>query len=211
MKKILAFSLTLLTGCAAAPLFQALIGQRISVSVPAELPFPDAVTLSLGGQAGEAAKLGDALLGALGQEGLELKLGKALKKSASPLRRLAAQGFKDELVKAQLFGSVVESGGNVGMAVAVSRWGLAYDAKTKNYLPVLDLKASLSEPHIGVVWKASRSAAQLTALAKEQVGKIDITALIAKPQGYQDIMALVARDLSRQLVEDLRQNPPRVR
>ncbi len=74
---------------------------------------------------------------------------------------------------------------------------------------MLDLQASLSEPHLGVVWKAERSAAQLSALAKEQIGKVDITALIARPQSYQDLMGTVARDLSRQLVEDLRANPPK--
>jgi hypothetical protein len=154
--------------------------------------------------------LGNSILGALGQESLELKLGKALKQSATPLRKLAADGFKGELEKAQLFGSVVNTGGNIGMALSVARWGLAYDAATKSYQPVLDLQASLSEPHWGVLWKGERSAAQLSALAKEQIGKIDITALIAKPQGYQDIMGTVARDLSRQLVEDLKANPPKL-
>lgn len=211
MRRLLATAILLVSGCAALPIFQSLLGQHMSVNVPAELPLPDQLTLTLGGPAGDAAKLGNSILGALGQESLELKLGKALKQSATPLRKLAAQGFKSELEKAKLFGSVVESGGNVGMAVSVSRWGLAYDAASKSYLPVLDLQASLSEPHLGVVWKAERSAAQLSALAKEQIGKVDITALIARPQSYQDLMGTVARDLSRQLVEDLRQHPPRLR
>lgn len=210
MRRMTAVTAFLLAGCAALPILGQLGLQRMSVSVPSELPFPDELTLKMGGAASKATALSDAALAALGQESVELQLGKALKKAALPLRQRAAQGFREELEKAQLFGSVVETGGNVGMAISVSRWGLTYDPATKGYQLVLDLQASLSEPHWGVLWKGERSAAQLSALAKQQIGKIDITALIARPEGYQDLMGIAARDLSKQLVDDLKANPPKL-
>jgi hypothetical protein len=210
MRRTLFTSLFLISGCAALPLFQTLLGQQMSVSVPSELPFPEEVTLQLSGQAGEVAKFGNVLLGALGQDSLETKLGKSLKQAAAPLRKVAAQRFKQELVDAKLFGSVVEQGGNIGMAISVQRWGIAYNEATKFYGPVLDLRASLSEPHYGVVWKADRSAAQLSQGVMEQVNKLDLAKLASNSKSYQDVMALVVQDLSHQLMEDLRQNPPKI-
>lgn len=210
MKKTMALPLValILTACAALPLAQALMGQRVSVTVPRELPLPDRVTLELSGQASEAAKLGNLLLGALGQGSVEERLGAALKQQAAPLRKAGALAFRQELQKAQLFGSLVDEGGNVGLSLGVGRWGIAFDPASKSYQPVLDMEATLSEPHLGVVWRASRSAAQLSADAKKLVGKVDLAKLAANPAGLNDLMGVVTRDLSRQLVEDLRQNPP---
>ena len=210
MKKTLLISALALGfgACAALPLAQALMGQRVSVTVPSELPLPDTLTLELSGGANEAAKLGDVLMGALGQGSLEDRLGAALKQQAAPLRKAGAKAFHDELAKAKLFGSLVEEGGNVGLALGVGRWGIAYDADSSSYQPVLDLEATLSEPHLGVVWRGQRSAAQLSAGAKKLVGKVDLVKLAARPGGINDLMGIVTRDLSRQLVEDLRQHPP---
>lgn len=204
-------ALVLLSACAALPLAQALIGQRVSVTVPGELPLPEDLTLELSGQASEAAKLGNVLLGALGQGSLEQQLGKALKAQAAPLRKAGAQAFKQELQKAQLFGSVVEAGGNVGFSLGVARWGIAFDKASQSYQPVMDMEAVLSEPHWGVVWRGKRSAAQLSADAKKLVGKVDLAKMATQPQSLSKMMELVARDLSRQIVEDLRQNPPSIR
>lgn len=210
MKKTMALPLValILTACAALPLAQALMGQRVSVTVPRELPLPDRVTLELSGQASEAAKLGNLLLGALGQGSVEERLGSALKQQAAPLRKAGALAFRQELQKAQLFGSLVDEGGNVGLSLGVGRWGIAFDPASKSYQPVLDMEATLSEPHLGVVWRASRSATQLSADAKKLVGKVDLAKLAANPAGLNGLMGVVTRDLSRQLVEDLRQNPP---
>jgi hypothetical protein len=195
---------TFAAGCASLPL----IGQFASVNVPSELPLPDTMVLELGGQAGKAMGLGNRLLGALGGESIEQRLGRSLKESAAPLRRDGAEAFKKQLEDAKLFGSVVNQGGMLGISLGVSRWGLAYNAATSGLEPVLDLEATLSAPGVGTIWKASRSVKDLAAPVLAGLSGLNAASLLTKPQNFHDAMAQVAVELSRQLVDDLKKNPP---
>lgn len=199
-------ALVLVSGCAGIQL----IGRLVSVAVPAEIPFPDVMTLQLGPSAGSAAALGDQVMGAMAGESIEQMLGRTLKQDSSPLRRAVALEFQRQLEDSKLFGSVVESGGNVGISVGISRWGLAYNSSTARLEPVLDIEATLSAPGLGVVWHASRSASDLSASVLQKASVLSRANLVSKPQGFNDVMKLAASDLTRQLVDDLRKNPPRV-
>ena len=201
----LALAASLLGGCAALPL----IGGHLSVNVPSEVPFPAEMTLQLGGSAGQAAALSNRVLGALGQASVEQSLGNKLKESALPLRRSTAEQFKSQLEAAKLFGSVQHEGGNLGIALGVSRWGLAMNPANGNLEPVLDMEASLSAPGLGVVWKASRSAKDLGADVMKRASSLGLAQLGARPAGYAEAMNLVLFELCRQLVDDLRKNPPK--
>lgn len=205
----LSLALTLLTACAGLPILGQLIGPLVSVSVPAEIPFPEQMILQLGPGAGIAG-LADKALGALGQGTLEQRLGAAVKNSGIPFRSLAAEAFRKQLEDARLFGKVTHGQGHVSLSLGVARWGLAYDPLSKRMLPVLDLEATLSAPGLGPVWKASRSARDLSGAILAQVSKLDVSQLALKPQGLGDVMGIVSTELSRQLVDDLRRNPPRV-
>lgn len=199
-------------GCAGMPIDAALMGQLIgphlSVSVPAEIPFPDQMTLQLGSSAGHATQLVNQALGALGSQSVEQRLGSAVKNSGIPFRSMAAEAFRKQLEDAKLFGSVTHDNGNLSVALGVSRWGLAYDEASRRLLPVLDIEASLTAPGLGVVWKASRSVNDLGADVLGKVSALSPAVLVSKPQGFGDAMGIVASELSRQLVDDLRKNPP---
>lgn len=203
--------LLVLAGCAGLPLIGELIGSRVSVSVPSELPLPDTMTLELGGAVGKAAGISNQVLSALGSESVEQKLGRILKENAWPLRKAGAEAFRRELEDAKLFGSVVNQGGNVGISLGVSRWGLAYNSESRRLEPVLDLEATLTEPHLGVVWKARRSVKDLAAPVMQKISTLNVASLLAKPQGLQEALGQVSVELSRQLVDDLRKNPPQFR
>jgi hypothetical protein len=197
-------ALGLLAGCAVLPL----AGQYVSVNVPAEAPLPEALTLQLGGAAGQAAGVASQVMGLLGQENLEKTLGKKLKESAAPLRRAAADGFKKQLEAAKIFGSVKNEGGQLGIALGVGRWGLALNPQGK-LEPVLDFEASLSAPGLGVVWKASRGAKDLGADVMAKAASLGLAQLAKNPAAFTELMALASADLSRQLVDDLRKNLPK--
>ena len=202
---LLLFSLWLAAfGCASLPL----IGTFVSVNVPSELPLPDSMTLDLGPLGGSALGAGNQLLSALGGGSIQERLGQGLKPLAGPLRVAGAEAFKKQLEDAKIFGSVVHQGGNLGLSLGVSRWGLAYNPSWKRLMPVLDIEATLSAPGLGVVWKASRSVADLGAEALKQVSGLSPALLLAKPQSLNDAMGVVTAELSRQLVDDLKKNPP---
>jgi len=200
MKRIpLLLAALALSACAGLPLASALLGSRMSVKVPAELPFPDALTLELDPAYGGKVKL----LSLLGGVSLEKRLGALVKEQSRSLRVGGAKAFRQELEAAAPFGQVVDEGGNVGLAVGVSRFGLAWDPQAKSYGLVLDLQASLSEPHLGVVWRGTRTAKDLGADVKKLASKVDVAALLAEPQALDDLGRAAVRDLSRQLLADM--------
>ena len=205
--------LILAAGCASIPggvLLQGLIGSHISCEMPAEMPFPDAMTLDLGAMGGGSMKAGNAILSALGGGTIEEQLGKAVKNSGLGFRKIAADAFRSQLREAKLFGAVVDKGGNVGMSLGVSRWGLAYNAASRRVEPVLDIQATLSVPGFGTVWQGARSIADLSRDAAAVIGKVDVASLVSRPQGLAEIMNVASKDLSKQLYEDLRKNPPQL-
>ena len=201
----LALAASLWGGCAALPL----IGQHLSVNVPAELPLPDAMTLQLAGPAGKATDLSNKIMGLLGKGSVEENLGAKLKQTAAPLRRSAAEEFRRQLEASHLFGSVKHEGGQLGLALGVGRWGLAVNPLSGALEPVLDLEASLSAPGLGVVWKASRSAKDLGASFMQKVSGLGTAQLAANPARFSEMMNMVSAELSRQLIDDLRKNPPK--
>ncbi len=211
LASLLALSLSL--GCAGDQgplknLFGALIGSHISVGFPAAVPVPDEVTLDLGIQGGEATRLGQALFSAVTGETLEQKVGKAIKNAALPVRSLAAGSFRSELEKSQLFGKVTDQGGDLMLSLGVPRWGLRRDPASGKVEPIFDMEASLALPGFGTVWKATRSAAQVSQALKSKGFNLGLELVASRPKSLGDALALVATDLSQQMVEDLRKNPP---
>src|SRR6266581_1054101 len=100
-----------LAGCAGMAVLTELIGSRVSVTVPSEIPLPDTMTLELGAAAGKVTGISNQFMSALGQESVEQKLGRTLKEKALPLRKAGAEAFRKQLEEAKLFGSVVYEGG----------------------------------------------------------------------------------------------------
>jgi hypothetical protein len=190
------------------PIAAVLVGQQVSVKAPDELPFPDLVTLKLDPNASTAARLGNSVLGALGQTSLEDKLGQVLKAQTTELRRQGAAAFKQELIESKLFGHVVDSGENVSFSLGVSRFGLSWSPATQSYQLVLDLEAKLIEPHVGTVWSGVRSMKDLSADTKALATKVDVVKLIADAGSFHGLVQASTKELSLQLLDDLRRNPP---
>jgi hypothetical protein len=199
--------LLLLGACAGLPVLGQWMGPFVSVSVPSEIPFPQPMILELGPAAGAAA-LADQALGLLGSQSLEQRIGTAVRNVSAPYSAMAAEAFRKELEDSKLFGSVTHGQGTVSISVGISRWGIAYDESTKRLLPVMDLEASLSVPGLGNVWKASRSMKDLGAEALAALPTLSPAMLASNPQGFSAALASVTAQLSRQLVEELRKNPP---
>ena len=98
--------------------------------------------------------------------------------------------------------------GNLGLSVSVSRLGLAYNAATGAYELVLDLEMKLSEPHLGVIWSGQRSAKDLGAGVKGLAARMDVAGLLARPDAFNSLAQAGIKDLSAQLLDDLKQHPP---
>lgn len=186
-----------------------LMGSGVSVSSPSEIPFPSTLTIILDPRYQSILSAGDKVLGMAGAGTVEQRLGRLLQDETVPLRREGADAFRQELLKSGLFGSVVTQGGMVGFSVGVSRFGLAYDPSTRSYHVVLDLEAQLSEPHLGVVWKGQRSVADLPVAAKNEAASVNLTGVLSQPESLHRFNQYVVGELSRQLIEDLRQHPPK--
>jgi hypothetical protein len=211
MKKTLFLSMTLavaLSACAMLPIGTAVLGQQVSVTLPAEIPMPDAVTLELDPAVGRGVKLASAITQALGGGSLEDRLGGLIKQQSAGLRQQGATLFKQKLEAAKLFGPIVSDGGNVGLSLGVARYGLAYSSVTYQYQLVLDVEMKLSEPHVGVIWSGKRSAADLGADVKKLSAKVDVAKLLANPKALDELSQAALKDLTVQLLEDLRQHPP---
>jgi hypothetical protein len=211
MKKVwmaagLAGCLALLPACAGLPVLGSFLGQQVSVAVGDEVPFPDALTLQLAPGAGQGLQAADRVLGLLGGGSMEQRLGDLLKQQTAPLRRQGAQLLRQQLQQMRLFGSVVAQGGNVGLSLGVSRFGLAYDASTGGYQLVMDVQMQLSEPHLGVLWTGKRSAADLSAGVQSRLKGWGPTQLLAQPSAWGQMGALALQDLSAQLLKDLQQH-----
>ena len=187
----------------------ALMGSGVSVNSPAEIPFPSALTIVLEPQYQSALSAGDKVLGMVGGGSVEQRLGKLLSDQTLPLRREGAEAFRQELLKSGLFGSVVSEGGMVGFSVGVSRFGLAYDQTTRSYHVVLVLEAQLSQPRLGVVWKGQRSIEDLAPAAKNEAYSVNLAGVLAQPESLHRFNQYVVATLSKQLIDDLRQNPPK--
>ena len=157
---------------------------------------------------GLTACAGLPILGQLGGGTIQQRLGQALQGQTQPLRRQGAALVRQQLQDAKIFGSVVAQGGNLGLSVGVSRLGLAYNASTGAYELVLDLEMKLSEPHLGVVWSGQRSAKDLGATVKDLAGHMDVPGLLARPDGFNSLAQAGIKDLSAQLLDDLKQHPP---
>ncbi|HXC63214.1 MAG TPA: hypothetical protein VNZ67_02590 [bacterium] len=196
-----------LTACAGLPILGQMLNQ-LSVSLGDEIPMPATLTLDLAPSAQQGLQLGNAILGQLGGGTIQQRLGQALQGQTQPLRRQGAALVRQQLQDAKIFGSVVAQGGNLGLSVGVSRLGLAYNASTGAYELVLDLEMKLSEPHLGVVWSGQRSAKDLGATVKGLAGRMDVAGLIARPDGFNNLAQAGIKDLSAQLLDDLKQHPP---
>jgi hypothetical protein len=208
MKSLCCLGILALALAACAGLNLSLIGKNVSVRVPTEIPFPDTLTLVLDPQNQQLLGLGDRALGLVGGGSVEQRLGQLLKDQTLLLRKEGAASFRDELEKSGLFGSVVTQGGTVGFSVGVSRFGLAYDGPSRSYHLVLELEAQLSEPHLGVVWKGHRSVEDLSPAAKAEAHQVNLAGVMAQPESLHRFNHWVVGELSRQLVDDLRKNPP---
>lgn len=207
------------TGCGgdqvrntASYIFQSLVGSHLSVGFPSAIPVPDEVTLDFGiKEEDKAARLGAALFAAVAGETMEQKVGRAVKSAALPVREMAAGSFRKELEAAQLFGKVVNDGGDLALSLGVPRWGLRRNRDSGAIEPVFDMEASLSLPGVGKVWSASRSAAQVSQAVKDKGFDLGLEMIAAKPRRLSEVLSVVSADLSRQLVQELRDNPPKRR
>jgi hypothetical protein len=197
-----------LCAAACAALNLNFIGKDIVVTVPSEIPFPDAPTLVLEPRYQQALSMGDKVLGAVGGGSVEQALGRILKDQTVPLRREGAESFLAEILKSGLFKDAVYQGGNVGFSVGVSKYGVAYDASSGSYRLLLELEAQLSQPQIGVVWTGKKSVDDLSPAAKAEAQKIDLAGVMARPESLHRFNQYVVGELSRQMVEDLKQHPP---
>jgi hypothetical protein len=171
----------------AMPIAMSVLGSRISVDVPTAVPFPDSLVLKMDPNSAAVAAVGNSVLGALGQGSLEEKLGAVIKEQSVGLRTSAAAAFKDQLVKSRLFGQVLDQGGNVGISLGVSRYGLSWSPATQSYQMVLDVEAKLTEPHVGVIWSGTRAMKDLGADAKALATKVDVAKLVSSTQGFKDL------------------------
>jgi hypothetical protein len=197
-----------LFGCAASQVptevLRTLMAKHLVVSLPEEAPFPNQMTLSLSGAAGQSADLGNQMLETFGTSSLEQKIGAAVKNSGTPLNRQISGHFARELRSAGLFAGVTSSGGDAQLVLSVTRWGLAWDDRDTRYEPILDMEATLSVPPMGVVWRNRRSVDDLSMSIKGQIAELDPAFLATQPQKLVQGLNFVAEELSRQLVEDLR-------
>jgi hypothetical protein len=198
--------LALLPACAGLPVLGSFLGSQVSVTVGDEVPFPDALTLKLAPGAGQGVQAADQVLGLLGGGSVEQRLGALLKQQTQPLRRQGAALLREQLQQMRLFGSVVPQGGNVGLTLGVSRFGLAYDAATGGYQLVMDVQMQLSEPHLGVLWSGQRSAADLSAGVRARLKGWGPTQLLAQPSAWPQMGQLALKDLSGQLLQDLKKH-----
>jgi|GEM_PF-3818645 hypothetical protein len=195
-----------LAGCAGLVLGQLL--NQLSVTLDSAIPFPDNLTLQLAPQPGQALAVGDALLGRLGGSSVEQRLGEELKAQTQVLRQQGAAMIRQQVQDSKIFGSVVERGGNLGLSVGVSRFGLAYNAASGGYQLVLDLEMKLSSPDLGVIWSGQRSAANLTGDVQRLASRVDLSSLLAQSNSFNSVAKAAVRDLSGQLLDDLKQHPP---
>jgi len=196
-----------LAACAGLPILGQMLNQ-LSVSLGNEIAIPGTLTLDLAPSAQQGLQLGNALLGQLGAGTVQQRLGQALQGQTGPLRRQGAALVRQQLQDAKIFGGVVAQGGNLGLSVGVSRLGLAYNGSTRAYELVLDLEMKLSEPHLGVVWSGQRSAKDLGANVKGLAGRLNVAGLLSQPNTFNSLAQAGIKDLSAQLLEDLRQHPP---
>jgi hypothetical protein len=207
----LATAFVILTGCAALPVVTAIAAQRISVTAPSSIGYPKALTLKMDPSSAAVASMANTLLGALGGASVESKLNDVLRSQTETLRAQAAGALKQQLIDSKTFGSVVDSGGNVGFELAISRLGLSYSSATKSYQLVLDLEAKLTQPSVGVIWSGTRSMKDLSADTKALASKVDVAKLIAGTASYSDLAQNCTAELTGQLLDDLKAHPPVLR
>ena len=197
-----------LTSCAGSQIqteaLRTLLAKRLIVSLPEEIPFPNQMTLTLSGLAGQTAAISNQMLESFGTSSLEQRIGEAVKNSGVSLRRQTAELFARELRATDLFAGVTASGGDAQIELKVTRWGLAWNDSSGRYEPVLDMEASLSVPPLGVVWRGHRTASELSTALSTQIFDLDPTLLATRPQKLTQALNQVTEDLSRQLVEELR-------
>jgi len=215
MKQACAWALSLaLVGCSGAEVgrwaFQRFLGAQVHCQVPAALDFPDNMVLDLGQDDTAAGRIGGVFAAAMLGGSVEAKVGKALKQAALPLREKAAVALQAQVVQAGLFGTVDTAQGDVRLGWGVSRWGLSKDASGQ-IQAVLDLEATLSVPGLGVVWRGTKSAADLGREAKEKASGLSLAVLAGGPKSYEDVMNVCLNDLGGQLLADLAQADPKKR
>lgn len=206
-------ALAVLAGCSGGQhtrwIFQSLVGQHVHLQVPAALDFPDTVVLDLGQDDTAAGRIGGMFATAMMGESLESKAGKAVKAAAAPLRVSCATALNRQVAEAQLFGRVDSEAGDLRLAWGVSQWGVRLDRGTGRVEPILDLRVSLILPGVGVVWSATRSAADLGQEARERATALSLAVLAGGPKTYQDVLNAMVLDLGGQMIAEMASNPPR--
>lgn len=208
-------TLAFLAGCSGGQatrfIFQSLVGQHVHVQVPGALDFPDTVVLDLGQDDTAAGRIGGMFAAAVMGESLEDKAGKAVKAAAAPLRVSCADALRKQVVDAQLFGTVDTEPGDLRLGWGISSWGIRMNRDSGRLEPILNLTATLSVPGVGVVWRASRSAADLGQAAKEKAAALSLAVLAGGPKTYQDVLDAMVLDLGGQIIVEMTRNPPQRR
>jgi hypothetical protein len=203
-----------LGGCSEAQVgrwaFQQAIGQHVHCQVPAALDFPDTVVLDLGQDDTAAGRIGGVFAAAMLGGSLESKVGQAVKEAALPLRESAAAALQKQVVDAALFGKVDTDAGDVRLGWGISRWGLRKNEQGK-IETVLDLEATLSVPGFGVIWRGTKSAADLGQAAKERATGLSLAVLAGGPQEFQGVLDVCLKDLGGQLLVQMANADPKRR
>jgi len=199
MRKTILLGAALLGLAACAGLTLGALLGRLSVTMDREIPFPGTVTLQGPPAAGG---LGGSVLAGLGDNLVERQLGGLLQGQTADLRRQAAALLRGQVESAGIFSKVLDQGGDLGLSVGVSRYGLAFS--DGRWQLVLDLEMKLSEPRLGVVWSGRRSAADLSADLKQVAGHVSASHVLAEPGSLDRLATAAFKDLASQLLDDMR-------
>ena len=149
----------LLGGCATAGGMVAAkyLGKQVTLEIDSQIPFPEELTLKgfedIEGTAG--ARFFDEMLGKLTGVKLRERLAREVIKSTEPYGISLASRFREELKNQNIFGAVVDQGGDVALKLRIREYGLDATEGLKKIVPLLEVQADLVVPGLGVVWTES--------------------------------------------------------
>lgn len=203
-KRFLVLSLLLLAaGCAeVVKMAPAFVGKFLTVSLDPGVPFPAELTLE-GFDNTDAGKLGG-VLGTVFQQAT----GESLKKKASaliaantaPYGVALTNAMRDEIKRRDLYAGVVDKGGNVGMRIAVARYGLKATNGLKELKPLLDVKGEIVVPGFGVVWSKTYAVDEKTA----QTLGLSAVQLLGGTASFQKAFESAAQAAAQGLLAELK-------
>jgi hypothetical protein len=140
----------------------AFVGKFLTISIEPGVAFPAEATLEGfdDTQAGKAAGLAGALFQAATGESLQKQVGGIIAKNVAPCTVALTDAFKNEIKRRDLYGGIVDKGGNVSLRLSVARYGLNAAAGVSAMKPLLDVRGEIIVPGFGVVWSRTQTVDQ---------------------------------------------------